>query len=173
MPQKLAEYVAYSWRHLDKSYQFWVESLERLLFDGEKARAKPAYNPESLRAEAVRLFAMAIQVRKTEDADRLIAEAVELQDQASAMEQAAKVPPNERGRLIPADLLVARATGPMRDGFPPSAAQPTSPQGKPAERSAPLAVEHSTLLGHPIPVSSNDPRRRCEGIVEQQRLETT
>jgi hypothetical protein len=61
---------------------------------------------------------VAIQVRETEDADELIAEAVELQDQATAMEQATKVPPNERGRRIPADLLVARATGPIRDGFP-------------------------------------------------------
>ena len=130
MPQKLAGYIANSWRHLDKSYQFWIESLERLLFDGEKARARLPSNPESLRAQAVRLFAMAIQVRETEYADRLIAEAVELQDLATALEQAAKVPPNERGRRIPADLLVARATDPIRDGFPSSAAQPTSPQGR-------------------------------------------
>jgi hypothetical protein len=154
MPQKLADHIANSWRHLDRSYQSWVESLERLLFDGEKARAKPPSNPESLRAQAVRLFAMAIQVRETEDADELIAEAVELQDHATAMEQAAKVPPNERDRRVPADLLVARATGPIRDGFPSSTAQPTSPQGKLAERSAPLAIGQSTLLGRPIlPVS--------------------
>ena len=148
MPQKLADYIANGWRHLARGYQF-VESSERFLFDGEKARARLPSDPESLRAEAVRLFAMAIQVRETEYADGLIAEAVELQDEARVMEQAAKVPPNERspltspsqGKVPPADLLVAQATGPMRDGVPSNAAQPMSPQGSlacqmtPADRS--------------------------------------
>jgi hypothetical protein len=88
MPQKLADYVANSWRHLARGYQF-VESSERFRFEGEKARAKLPSDPGSLRAQAVRLFAMAIQVRETEYADGLIAEAVELQDEATAMEQAA------------------------------------------------------------------------------------
>jgi hypothetical protein len=96
MPQKLADYIANSWRQLARGYQF-VESSESFLFDGEKARARLPSTPGSLRAQAVRLFAMAIQVRETEYADGLVAEAVELQDQATVMEQAATVPPNERG----------------------------------------------------------------------------
>jgi hypothetical protein len=153
MPQKLADYIANSWRHLARGHQFF-ESSERFLFDGEKAGAKLPSDPGSLRAQAVRLFAMAIQVRETEYADGLIAEAVELQDEATAMEQAAKAPPNERGPLTsssqgkvpPADLLVARtAAGSVRHGLPLSAARPTSPQKD--KRSAPLAVGQSTLLG--------------------------
>ena len=165
MPQKLADYIAYSWRHLDRSYQLWVESFERFRFDGEKGRAKLPSNPGSLRAQAVRLFAMAIQVRENEYADKLIAQAVELQDQATAMEQAAKVPSNERP---PAPSTMA-----FHQGYTANVAK----QERLAERSAPLAIGQSTLPGRPIlPVSRDEPRARrdgCEGIVEQQRLETT
>ena len=143
MPQKLADHIANSWRHLDRSYQSWVESLERFLFNGEEARAKLPSNPESLRAQAVRLFAMAIQVRETEDADELIAEAVELQDQATTMEQAAKLPPNERVSFAPRcaqeqRLAAAEAAKALRpcEGWPvePPASWPRHPPSAEAGR---------------------------------------
>jgi hypothetical protein len=51
--------------------------------------------PETLRAQAERLFAMALQVRDTDPAhtEKLIGEAIDLQEKATAMEKSAKVPP--------------------------------------------------------------------------------
>jgi hypothetical protein len=48
-------------------------------------------DPQGLRARAVRLFAMALHVRQTQPmyADKLVAEAIELQDRATAIEDAA------------------------------------------------------------------------------------
>ena len=50
-------------------------------------------DPQGLRARAVRLFAMALHIRETQPmyADKLVAEAVELQDRATAMEDAANL----------------------------------------------------------------------------------
>jgi hypothetical protein len=48
-------------------------------------------NPQLLRAQAVRLFAMAIHIREIQPmyADKLIAEAIELEDRATAIDDAA------------------------------------------------------------------------------------
>jgi len=52
-------------------------------------------DPEALRAHAVRLFAAAMEARDKDDelADRLVVRAIQLQDEATALEEAAKVPP--------------------------------------------------------------------------------
>jgi len=52
-------------------------------------------DPQGLRARAVRLFAMAIHVHEDQPgyADKLVAEAIELQDQATAVEEAANIRP--------------------------------------------------------------------------------
>lgn len=54
-------------------------------------------SPESLRAQAVRLFALALAARETdaEFADLLVARAMALQEQATALEEATIIPPNE------------------------------------------------------------------------------
>jgi hypothetical protein len=54
-------------------------------------------DPQRLRAHAVRLFAMAIDAREInpEYADKLVAEAMELQDRATAIEEAAYLRPSE------------------------------------------------------------------------------
>jgi hypothetical protein len=51
--------------------------------------------PDELRAQAVRLLALAIKARETngEYADRLVGQAMELQDEATAMEEAAMLRP--------------------------------------------------------------------------------
>ena len=63
-----------------------------------------ADDPERLRARAVRLFGMAIQVRDIEPgyAEKLIAEAIELQERATAMENAAHAsgPPDGSQRAV-------------------------------------------------------------------------
>jgi hypothetical protein len=55
-------------------------------------------DPQGLRARAVRLFAMAIHIREDQPAyaEKLVAEAIELQDRATAIEDAAHTrPPSE------------------------------------------------------------------------------
>jgi hypothetical protein len=60
-------------------------------------------DPQRLRAAAVRLFAMAIDARELHPgyADKLVAEAMALQDQATAIEEAANMrPPSEAPQAI-------------------------------------------------------------------------
>ncbi len=54
-------------------------------------------SPESLRAQAVRLFALALAARDTDGelADLLVARAMALQEQANALEESIIIPPNE------------------------------------------------------------------------------
>ena len=61
-------------------------------------------SPEHLRAQAVRLFAMAIDAREINPdyADKLVAEAIELQERATAIEEAAMVPPPSDAPQAPA-----------------------------------------------------------------------
>ena len=53
-------------------------------------------DPERLRAQAVRLLALALEAHDTDPgyADELVAEAIELEERAATIEHAAK--PNER-----------------------------------------------------------------------------
>lgn len=59
--------------------------------------------PDELRAQAVRLLALAIKARETngEYADRLVGRAMELQDEATAMEEAAMLRPTAQSPQQP------------------------------------------------------------------------
>ena len=64
---------------------------------GDEVMQDPDDDPQRLRAHAARLFAMANDAREInpEYADKLVAEAIELQDRATAVEEAVHVRPPE------------------------------------------------------------------------------
>ena len=61
-------------------------------------------DPERLRARAVQLFAMTLLDVEQEYADKLVAEAVELQERAAAIEEASRAPASPEGPGLPSQL---------------------------------------------------------------------